>query len=250
MTVLKENERLDYLFFDRQLKIIQSCDTFAFSLDSVLLASFVHVPIRKGRLIDLCSGNGAVPLMLSTRTKGGLTGVEIQPSLHDMAVRSVAWNDLQDRIELVCGDVRDAPEQFGYGNFDVVTCNPPYFSTDREASRSQNPAIAKARHEMAITLEKIVSTAEQLLKQGGRAAFVYPAEKFLDLAGLLRCHRLEPKRLLWVYPREGKRANRVLIEGMKDGRPGAVIEEPLIVYNDQNEYTKGLRSYCDMSSIR
>ena len=80
MINLKDDERLDYLLAE-DLKIIQSPSVFAFSLDAVLLAKFTYVPIQKGNILDLCSGNGIIPLLLSTRTKGTVTGVEIQATV-------------------------------------------------------------------------------------------------------------------------------------------------------------------------
>src|SRR5579875_4181338 len=105
---LKEDERLDYLLAEN-LRIIQSPSVFAFSLDAVLLAKFVYVPIQKGNILDLCSGNGVIPLFLSTRSKGDITGVEIQERLYDMAVRSVEYNGLSKRITMVHGDIKDMP---------------------------------------------------------------------------------------------------------------------------------------------
>ncbi|HET7616086.1 MAG TPA: SAM-dependent methyltransferase, partial [Bacillales bacterium] len=136
----------------------------------------------------------------------------------------------------------------GHGKFDVVTCNPPYFTSRDENLMKKNRNVAAARHEIHASLGDIVAVSGKLLKQGGKAAFVYPSEKFLELAEQMRRHRVEPKRVLWVHPREGKPANRVLIEGKKDARPGAAIEPPLAVYNEENEYTKELRAFCDITS--
>ncbi|HET7578946.1 MAG TPA: tRNA1(Val) (adenine(37)-N6)-methyltransferase [Bacillales bacterium] len=244
----KKGERLDYLFFDKQLKIIQRDGLFSFSLDSLLLAAFVHVPIQKGNLIDLCSGNGAIPLMLSRRTKGRLTGVEIQREVHEMAEKSVRLNQLEDRIRLVCADLKDMPEELKADSFDVVTCNPPYFSPSTESSVTENPSVAAARHELHTTLEDVVSVSGKLLKQGGKAAFVFPPARMVEFMALMRVHRLEPKRLLWVQPKPGKEANRMLIEGKKDAKPGLRVLPPLVVYNEDNEYTKELRAFCDITS--
>lgn len=119
MTV-KQGERLDDLL-GRPGKIIQSDDVFSFSLDAVLLAEFVWVPIQKGKLVDLCAGTGAIPLFLSYRTKGTVTGVEIQPRLVDMANRSIAVNGLEERLHIVEGDVKTAATQLGHARYDVVT---------------------------------------------------------------------------------------------------------------------------------
>lgn len=125
---LYEDERLDYLLA-QDMKIVQSPSVFNFSLDAVLLADFAWVPIQKGNLLDLCTGNAVVPLLLSTRTKGNITGVEIQERLYDMGIRSVQYNKLEERIHLIHGDLKDMPETLGRHQYDVVTCNPPYFQT-------------------------------------------------------------------------------------------------------------------------
>jgi tRNA1(Val) A37 N6-methylase TrmN6 len=240
MISLKEDERLDYLLAE-DLRIIQSPSVFAFSLDAVLLARFAYVPIQKGNIIDLCTGNGVIPLLLSTRTKGTITGVEIQERLYDMAVRSIQYNQLEDRLHMIHGDLKDMPKQLGYGKFDVVTCNPPYFPTPSKDEINENEHLAIARHEIYCTLEDVIKTSSDLLRQGGKAAFVHRPGRLMDILTLMRKYRLEPKRLRLVYPKQGKEANTILVEGIKDGKPDLKILPPLFVYTNHNEYTKEVR---------
>ncbi|HSH25998.1 MAG TPA: methyltransferase, partial [Massilibacterium sp.] len=164
---LREDERLDYLL-NEEMRIIQSPTVFSFSLDAVLLSNFVYVPIQKGHLVDLCSGNGVIPLLLSKRTKGQLVGVEIQERLYDMAVRSIQYNKLEDRVQMILGDLKDMPKTLGYGTFDVVTCNPPYFQTTDEVNINENHHYAIARHEILTTLEEVVKASSHLVRQGGK----------------------------------------------------------------------------------
>ncbi|AEH46110.1 tRNA1(Val) (adenine(37)-N6)-methyltransferase [Parageobacillus thermoglucosidasius] len=236
MVELYDDERLDYLLHE-EIRIIQSPSVFAFSLDAVLLAKFAYMPIQKGLIVDLCTGNGVIPLLLSMRTKGKIIGVEIQERLCDMAKRSVKYNGLEKQIEIIHGDIKDAPKQLGYSKYDVVTCNPPYFPTISKEEMNKNVHLAIARHEIYCTLEDVVRVSSQLLKQGGKAAFVHRPGRLLDIITLMREYRLEPKRLRFVYPKAGKEANTILIEGIKDGNPDLKILPPLIVYNDDNEYT-------------
>ncbi|MDN3020007.1 tRNA1(Val) (adenine(37)-N6)-methyltransferase [Paenibacillus sp. BSR1-1] len=240
MVILKEDERLDYLLAEN-LRIIQSPSVFAFSLDAVLLARFTYVPIQKGNLIDLCSGNGVIPLFLSARTKGKITGVEIQERLYDMAVRSIEYNELQDRLTMIHGDIKEMPKQLGFGKFDVVTCNPPYFTTPSKEEINPNEHLAIARHEILCTLEDAVKASSQLVRQGGKVAFVHRPGRLLDMITLMRTYRLEPKRIQFVYPKQGKEANTLLVEAIKDGSPDLKILPPLFVYNEKDEYTPEIR---------
>ncbi|CEG29532.1 tRNA1(Val) (adenine(37)-N6)-methyltransferase [Bacillus sp. B-jedd] len=240
MVNLKGDERLDYLLAE-DLRIIQSPTVFAFSLDAVLLARFVYVPIQKGNLIDLCSGNGVVPLFLSARTKGTITGVEIQERLYDMAVRSIEYNGLEDRLRMIHGDLKDMPSMLGHGKFDVVTCNPPYFKTPPTSEINENEHLAIARHEIMCTLEDTIRVSSALARAGGKVAFVHRPERLNDMIELMRKYRLEPKRIKFVYPKEGKEANTMLVEAAKNGQPGLKILPPLVVYDENNEYTSEVR---------
>lgn len=236
MIQIRDDERLDYLLAE-DLRIIQSPSVFAFSLDAVLLAKFTYLPIQKGNIIDLCTGNGVIPLLLSTRTKGQITGVEIQERLYDMAKRSVEYNHLEQQIHLIHGDIKDMPKKLGYGQYDVVTCNPPYFKTPGKEEMNKNVHFAIARHEIYCTLEDVVRVSSQLVRPKGKVALVHRPGRFLEIVELMKKYRIEPKRIRFVYPKLGKEANTLLIEGIKDGNPDLKILPPLIVYNDYNEYT-------------
>ena len=237
---LRDDERLDYLLAE-DLRIIQSPSVFSFSLDAVLLAKFTYVPIRQGSIVDLCSGNGVIPLFLSARTKANIIGVELQPRLADMAKRSVDYNQLQKQINIMVGDVKEIPKQLGIEKHDVVTCNPPYFPAHEASDKNLKEHLAIARHELYLTLDEAVQSASQLLKQGGKAAFVHRPGRLLDIVTAMRANRLEPKRIRFVYPKEGKEANTLLIEGIKDGKPDLKILPPLFVYDQNGEYTEEVR---------
>ncbi|MFD3448293.1 tRNA1(Val) (adenine(37)-N6)-methyltransferase [Microbacteriaceae bacterium 4G12] len=234
------DERLDYLLAE-DMRIIQSPSVFNFSLDAVLLANFAWVPIQKGNLIDLCTGNAVIPLLLSKRTKGSITGVEIQERIYDMGFRSVEYNEMQEQIHLIHGDLKEMPQLLGHHKYDVVTCNPPYFQTPKLSEKNVNEHLAIARHEILCTLEDVVRVSSQLVKQGGKVAFVHRPGRLLDIVTLMRKYKIEPKRLQFVYPKLGKEANTILIEGIKDGNPDLKILPPLVVYENNNEYTKELR---------
>jgi tRNA1(Val) A37 N6-methylase TrmN6 len=238
--ILQDDERLDYLLAE-ELRIIQSPSVFSFSLDAVLLAKFASVPIRRGKIVDLCAGNGAIPLFLSARTNADITAVELQERLANMAERSVRYNELDNRIHIVNDDVIGIASKLGYEKYDTVTCNPPYFPAQEASDKNLLEHVAIARHEIKLTLEQAIQSASELLKQGGKAAFVHRPGRLLDIVTAMRANRLEPKRIRFVYPKEGKEANTLLIEGIKDGRPDLKVLPPLYVYSSDGEYTEEVR---------
>lgn len=235
--MLLRDERLDYLP-NKQLKIIQADDVFSFSIDAILLAKFVYVPIQKGRLIDLCTGNGVIPLALSERTKGQIYGVEIQERLYHMAVRSVEENGLSERLSMIHSDINALPKEMLNESFDVVTCNPPYFESFSKTEQNVNQYLALARHEIACTLEDVIRISSRLVKQKGKVALVHRPERLTDMIELMRKYRLEPKRVQFIHPKLGKEANIVLLEGMKDGQKGLKCLPPVVVYDEDGAYTK------------
>ncbi|MCG7337491.1 tRNA1(Val) (adenine(37)-N6)-methyltransferase [Sporosarcina sp. ACRSM] len=238
--ILQDDERLDYLLAEG-LRIIQSPSVFSFSLDAVLLAKFAYVPIRKGKIVDLCAGNGAIPLFLSARTNADITAVELQGRLANMAERSIRYNGLENRIHVVNDDVINIASRLGYERYDTVTCNPPYFPAYEASEKNLSEHVAIARHELRLTLEQAIQSASELLKQGGKAAFVHRPGRLLDIVTAMRANRLEPKRIRFVYPKAGKEANTLLIEGIKDGKPDLKILPPLYVYGADGAYTEEVR---------
>jgi tRNA1(Val) A37 N6-methylase TrmN6 len=199
--MLKDNERFDDLL-THELKIIQSPEVFSFSLDAVLLARFCSVPIR-GAIVDLCSGNGVIPLLLTTRTKSAIVGVELQERLWDMAVRSVEKNGLSAQVSMEHSDLREWA-QVGprNGSFDLVTVNPPYLPIP-QGHQNENEHVAIARHEVMCTLEDVVQAASRLVRTGGRVAMVHRPARIVDILELMRKYRLEPKRIRFVHPKPG-----------------------------------------------
>jgi tRNA1(Val) A37 N6-methylase TrmN6 len=237
MVALRDDERLDYLLAEEKMRIIQSPSVFAFSLDAVLLAKFTYVPIKRGSILDLCTGNGVIPLLLSRRSQAQITGVEIQDRLYDMAIRNVSLNKLEKQLHMIHGDLKDMPKQLGNGKFDVVTCNPPYFPTPNKEELNVNEHLAIARHEIYCTLEDVISSCAKLVRPGGKVSIVHRPGRLVDIIALFRKYRLEPKRLQFVHPKQGKDANTLLIEGIRDGSPDLKLLPPLYVYDENGNYT-------------
>lgn len=236
---VREHERIDQLH-QGGLRILQSQSGFRFGMDAVLLAAFAAV--RPGeRVIDLGTGTGVIPLLLAASSPAGpITALEIQPDMADMAARSVRMNGLQDRITVVQGDLRAAHETLGYGRFDVVTCNPPY---DRRGSGSVSPnaELAIARSEQACTLDDVARAAFQLLRLRGRLSLIIRADRAVDTLVALKSARMEPKRICMVHPRADRAPNLMLVEAVRQGRPGVKWEPPIVVYGPDGEETPQLR---------
>ncbi|WP_278851617.1 tRNA1(Val) (adenine(37)-N6)-methyltransferase [Ligilactobacillus aviarius] len=239
---LYENERVDSLLAEN-LQIIQSADVFSFSLDAVLLADFVKSVSRPDRkAVDLCAGNGAVGLFISKKFAGRIDQVEIQSRLADMNQRSLELNGLTDRIKVYNRDLKDAFSFLEKDSYDVVTCNPPYFKTLPQSKKNPNQYLALARHEIAVTLEDTVKVTSGLLKTGGKAYYVHRPDRLIEILETMQAHRLAPKRIKLIYPKQGRDANMVLIEAIKDGKSdGLKFLPPVITYTDQNEYTPTIK---------
>jgi tRNA1(Val) A37 N6-methylase TrmN6 len=230
-------ERIDDLM-THHLKIIQSDDVFSFSLDAVLLARFSTVPNR-GRIIDLCTGNAVIPLLLSTRSKAVIHGLEIQERLAEMARRSIALNHLEAQIQIDHGDLKQAHERYGYGQFDLVTVNPPYLPVDAGV-QNINTHFAAARHEIHCNLEEVISACAKLVRAGGKVAMVHRPSRLTDIMVRMREYRLEPKRIRFVHPRIGEEANMVLIEAIKDGKSEVRLLPPVIAFKNKTDYSDEL----------
>lgn len=239
---LYENERVDSLLAEN-LQIIQSADVFSFSLDAVLLADFVKSVSRPDRkAVDLCAGNGAVGLFIGKKFAGRIDQVEIQSRLADMNQRSLELNGLTDRIKVYNRDLKDAFSFLEKDSYDVVTCNPPYFKTLPQSKKNPNQYLALARHEIAVTLEDTVKVTSGLLKTGGKAYYVHRPDRLIEILETMQAHRLAPKRIKLIYPKQGRDANMVLIEAIKDGKSdGLKFLPPVITYTDQNEYTPTIK---------
>lgn len=238
--LLNDGERIDQLV-SQGIQIIQSPDVFSFSLDAVLLAHFASIP-KRGHIVDFCSGNGAVALFMQPRTMATITGIELQERLADMGQRSILLNQLDEQMTMVHSDVKDALSYIPADSVDFITCNPPYFKEQPNSKKNPNPYLAIARHEIHLQLDDLFVSASKLLKMNGKIAMVHRPDRMIDILDSMRRHRIAPKRIQLVYPREGKEANTLLIEGIKDGKTdGLKILPPVYVYGEGNDYLPGIK---------
>ncbi|MCE5592748.1 tRNA1(Val) (adenine(37)-N6)-methyltransferase [Staphylococcus pseudintermedius] len=236
--MLQPGERLDYLIRE-DLRIIQNDAVFSFSTDALLLGHFTEVR-KRDRILDMCAGNGVIPLLLSDKGNNVITGVEIQLQLVNMAERSVQYNHLEDRITMVEMDINALIQAYSPAQFDLITCNPPYFKAN-QTNQHQLEAHKIARHEIYCTLDDCLRVSNHLLKEGGRVVMVHRAERMLDLFESMRHYRIEPKRLHMIYSKPGKAAQTIVVEGRKGGRQGLDIAPPFYIYDEQGDYTPEMK---------
>ena len=234
---MKEKRVINDLVYFDDLKIVQNKDYFNFSLDSVLLPNFCIVNKSTKNILDLCTGNAPIPLVLSTITNSKIIGVEIQKNIYNLAKESVKINNLEQKIEIINEDVRKIDNYFETDTFDLITCNPPYFKINNDSILNDNSVKSIARHEIKINIDDIMKVSKKLLKNNGSICIVHRTDRLIDIITSMKNNNIEPKRIRFVYPKIGKESNLVLIDGHKNGKSGLKILPPLYVHNDDGSYT-------------
>ncbi len=223
-------------FFNGRIKVFQHRDGYRFSIDAVLLSAF-SAPKAKDRIVDLGTGCGIIPLILGYRhPEAILSGIEVQPELAALAARNIEVNGLTDRITIIRQDMRLLSSAAVSGPVDMVISNPPY-RKDRSGRVNLHSQRAIARHEILVTLQDVTDTAARLLGIGGRFAIIYPAERITDLLTTLRSAGIEPKCIQTIHANIHDPARLVLVSGIKAGRPGAAMIEPLVIFQPNGSYT-------------
>ena len=226
--LLKEGERLDDLQIGG-LELIQDPEKFCFGVDAVFLSDFARV--KPGEtVLDLGTGNGIIPILLSAKTEGKrFTGLEIQAETAEMARRSVRHNHLEDRVEIVTGDIKEAAEIFKPAFFDVITTNPPYMLS-QHGLRNPDDAKAIARHEVLCTLDDILRESMRLLQDKGRFYMIHRPFRLTEIMIKMNHYKIEPKRIQFIHPYIDKEPVLVLIEGVRGAKPRVTVEPPIIIY--------------------
>ena len=234
--MLKENERIDDLEFNN-LKIIQNKDWFCFGIDSILLTDFAKEIKENLKIIDLGTGTGIIPILLSGKTKNNnFVGVEIQEDVAEMATRSVKLNKLEDKIEILNMNILDLKNKYKKGSFDVVVTNPPYKKINTGLVNDDDNKII-SRHEMTASLDDFINTASYLLKDFGEFYMVHRPDRLVDIFEAMRKNKIEPKKIKFVFPNKNKKANLILIKGIKNAKPFLEFENNLFVYDEDGNYT-------------
>lgn len=226
---IRPGERLDDLQIGG-LELIQDPEKFCFGVDAVFLSDFVRV--RPGEsVLDLGTGNGIIPVLLSAKTEARhITGLEIQADTAEMARRSVAHNHLEDRIDIVTGDIKEAAELFRPAFFDVITTNPPYMLADH-GIRNPDDAKAVARHEILCTLDDIFRESMRLMQDKSRFYMIHRPFRLTEIMIKMHEYKIEPKRIRFIHPYIDKEPTMVLIEGVRGAKPRVTVEPPLIIFD-------------------
>ena len=243
---LNEDERIDDLQLNG-LKIIQNKNWFCFGIDAVLLSDFAK-QIKSGEtVVDLCTGNGIIPILLSGKTQASkIYGVEIQKEVALLANRNVEYNNLNSRVEIINRDLNNLKDVILSGSVDSVTVNPPY---KKKGSGIINDLDTKtiSRHEISCTLEDIIRESARMLKSGGSLYMIHRVERLVDILSCMRDEKIEPKRLKFIHPKMNETPNLVLVEGKRSGRPFLKVESPLYVYNTDGTYTNEIYNIYNLS---
>lgn len=227
----------DLVYF-KNIKIVQNKDYFNFSLDSVLLPNFVEINTKTNKILDMCTGNAPIPLILSTKTNAKIYAVELQKEVYSLAEETIKINKLKNQIKLINDNIKNLKKIFNTETFDIITCNPPYFKKKDGSIINENKIKSIARHEIEMELEDVIIIGKALLKNEGSLILVHRTERLIEIIELMKKHNIEPKRMRLVYPKVNIESNLVLIDGRKNGKEGLKILPPLYIHNEDNSYTK------------
>lgn len=221
------------------MKIIQRSDYFSFSLDSLLISEFISLGRGVNKIVELGTGNGAIPLLLSTRTKAKIEGFEIQEVSADLAKRNIALNNLEDQIGIIHDDMKNWRNYFLPHSQDAVITNPPFFKFHGNHELLNDlDQLTLARHEITITLEDLISIGSSLLKDKGYFAMVHRPDRLIDIIELMKKYEIEPKKIRFCHSKADKNAKILLIEGLKLGSPGLTVLPPLVTHRDTGGYSQ------------
>ena len=228
-------ERINDIVGYKNRRIYQDDDCFSFSLDSLILGNFSTIRKNDNRILDICTGNGIIPFILSLRTDKKIEGVEIQKKLFDLAVKSNKLNNLENQITFYNEDIKDYISCDRIGKYDLITCNPPYFKDNGEKNITMEKSIA--RHEIKLKLEDLIIYVNRLLDNNGTFCMVHRSERLHEIMILLNKYNLEIKRIKFIYKNINSNAEMVFIEARKNGKISLKVEKPFIVYNLDGSYS-------------
>ena len=230
------DERIDDLEFNN-LKIIQNKNFFCFGIDSVLISNFCAKNKSASNAVDIGSGSGIISILIASKTRiKHIYGIEIQNEVAEMSKRSIELNHLEDKIEILNIDLKDATKYMNPNSIDCVVTNPPYMKNGTGA-KNENKQKIIARHEVETTLSEILNISYKLLKDKGEFFMIHRVDRLVDILSEMRAQRLEPKEIQFVHPYVNKSPNLVMLRAVKNGGRELKVLDPLVVYNNNGEYT-------------
>lgn len=234
------NDLYDY----EGMKIYQNNDNFKFSLDSILLAEFVELKKDTKFIVDFCTGNAPVPLIISTKCDATIKGFEIQKSIYELAVKSVLENNLGNKIVIINDNFKNVGKYLEAESVDAVTCNPPYFKYDKKSIINEDGKLAIARHEIEMELEDIMINARYVLKNKAPLYIVHRCDRLEEIVSLLNKYSFSVKTLQFIYSDIKKKAIMVLVKATKNGNTGSLKVMPPIDISKYDSY-KGIFEKSD-----
>ena len=226
-----KNAVLNDLFDYDNLKIYQYNDGFKFSLDSILLAEYVKITSKTTNILDLCTGNASIPLILSTKTNALIDAFEIQKDIFDLAIESIKYNQKQEQITVYNADVKEINNYVKYKKYDIITCNPPYFKVKNNGYLNETEKLAIARHELKVTLEDIFKIACDHLNTKGEFYLVHRVDRLDEIIILGSKYKLNVKNIELIKTKENSNPYLVLVRAVKDSSLGVKINNPICIQN-------------------
>lgn len=233
---LKENERIDDLEF-KGLKIIQNKNGFCFGIDSVILSDFAKNVKPNSNIMDLGTGTGILPILLSAKTEAKkIWGIEIQEDVANMAKRSVLLNKLEEKIEIINENILNLESKFEKNSIDVIVTNPPYKKKGTGVINEKESKLI-SRHEITASLEDFIEISSKLLKDKGEIFMVHRPERLVDILYLMRNKKIEPKNIRFVYANKESEPKLILVRGVKNAKEFLKVEKNLYIYNEDGNYS-------------
>jgi tRNA1Val (adenine37-N6)-methyltransferase len=227
----------------RDIKLYQYKNGYRFSVDALLLYSFVNIP-RAKKIADLGAGSGIVGLLLANKYPGSaVTLFELQAGLASLATRNVVLNSLEERVTVIEKDIREFGSRAASSSehrFDIVVSNPP-FRRPGTGLISPGEERAVARHEIKLKLPELVRAAHALLRAKGRFFLIHHPSRLSELVDTLREKRMEVKRLRFVHSNILSGAKTVLVEAVRDGAEGLKVDMPFFIYDMKGGYSDEMR---------
>ena len=220
-----DNIVLNDLFDYPNMKIYQIRGNFKFSLDSILLAEFVKVSNKTKNILDLCTGNAPVPMILSTKTSAHIDAFEIQEHIFNLAKKSIEYNKLANQINIYNADINNIDHYINNKKYDIITCNPPYFKVDNVDFINECDELAIARHEIKLKLEDIFRISSSHLNDKGELYLVHRASRLDEIIILANNYNLNVKNVELIKTKDNSKPYIVLVRCIKNSKLGVKIND-------------------------